>query len=56
MLQTLYLLFNEGYKASGGERLVREELCREAIRLATLVAGHPRASGPKFTPCSRSCC
>src|SRR5256885_7785237 len=33
VLQTLYLLFNEGYKASGGETLLREELCREAIRL-----------------------
>jgi RNA polymerase sigma-70 factor (ECF subfamily) len=47
VLQTLYLLFNEGYKASGGERLVREELCREAIRLATLVAGHPACERPE---------
>src|SRR5581483_11001819 len=31
VLHTLYLLFNEGYKASVGDRLVREELCREAI-------------------------
>jgi RNA polymerase sigma-70 factor (ECF subfamily) len=46
VLQTLYLLFNEGYKASGGERLVREELCHEAIRLATLVAGHPSCERP----------
>jgi RNA polymerase sigma-70 factor (ECF subfamily) len=41
VLQTLYLLFNEGYKASSGERLVREELCHEAIRLAGLLAEHP---------------
>jgi RNA polymerase sigma-70 factor (ECF subfamily) len=33
VLQSLYLLFNEGYKASGGDKLVREELCHEAIRL-----------------------
>jgi len=39
--QTLYLLFNEGYKTSTGEKLVREELCHEAIRLAALLAGHP---------------
>src|SRR5688572_26928099 len=29
VLGTLYLLFNEGYKASSGDRLVREDLCHE---------------------------
>src|SRR5258707_5685309 len=29
VLHTIYLLFNEGYKASSGERLVREDLCHE---------------------------
>src|SRR3954467_3637039 len=33
VLQSVYLLFNEGYKASTGDKLVREELCHEAIRL-----------------------
>jgi RNA polymerase sigma-70 factor (ECF subfamily) len=47
VLQTLYLLFNEGYKASGGERLIREELCHEAIRLTDLVAGHLAGNRPK---------
>ena len=47
VLQTLYLLFNEGYKASSGENLVREELCYEAIRLATLLAEHPLADQPR---------
>lgn len=37
VLGTLYLLFNEGYKASRGDRLVREDLCREAIRLTHLL-------------------
>lgn len=46
VLATLYLLFNEGYKASGGERLVREELCHEALRLALLLAGHPATRHP----------
>src|SRR5437899_10855676 len=41
VLQSLYLLFNEGYKASTGDRLVKEELCHEAIRLATLLVEHP---------------
>jgi len=47
VLQTLYLLFNEGYKASSGENLVREDLCYEAIRLATLLAEHPAANQPR---------
>jgi RNA polymerase sigma-70 factor (ECF subfamily) len=34
----LYLVFNEGYAASRGDRLVREDLCTEAIRLARLLA------------------
>jgi RNA polymerase sigma-70 factor (ECF subfamily) len=33
VLKVVYLIFNEGYAASEGDRLVREELCREAIRL-----------------------
>ena len=33
----LYLLFNEGYSASGGEALIRQPLCVEAIRLARLL-------------------
>src|SRR5262249_51175098 len=34
-------LFSEGYKASSGERLVREEICDEAIRMTSLLAAHP---------------
>lgn len=33
----IYLLFNEGYSASGGELHIREPLCEEAIRLARLL-------------------
>ncbi len=32
-----YLLFNEGYSASGGDQHIRTELCDEAIRLARLL-------------------
>jgi len=54
VLAALYLLFNEGYKASAGERLLREELCQEAVRLTSLLVAHPagrarvqsRAAGP----------
>jgi RNA polymerase sigma factor (sigma-70 family) len=47
VLQSLYLLFNEGYKASTGDNLVREELCDEAIRLAELLVQHPAGNQPK---------
>src|SRR5262245_40924345 len=47
VLQTLYLLFNEGYKASSGLSLVREELCLEAIRLGTLLSAHPVGNQPR---------
>ena len=33
MLHVLYLIFNEGYTATSGERLHRADLTREAIRL-----------------------
>jgi RNA polymerase sigma-70 factor (ECF subfamily) len=38
VLAVVYLIFNEGYAASSGPRLVREELGREAIRLGRLLA------------------
>jgi RNA polymerase sigma-70 factor (ECF subfamily) len=47
VLQALYLLFNEGYKASGGETLVRADVCQEAIRLGTLLAEHPAGDLPR---------
>jgi RNA polymerase sigma-70 factor (ECF subfamily) len=47
VLQTLYLLFNEGYKASSGERLIRADLCHEAIRLTTLLAASPVGNQPR---------
>jgi RNA polymerase sigma-70 factor, ECF subfamily len=37
VLAVVYLIFNEGYAASSGDRLVREDLCAEAIRLGRLV-------------------
>ena len=38
VLVVVYLVFNEGYTASSGDRLVREDLCAEAIRLGRLLA------------------
>src|SRR5205085_5108089 len=47
VLQSLYFLFNEGYKASSGERLVREEICQEAIRLTRLLIQHAAGNQPR---------
>jgi RNA polymerase sigma-70 factor (ECF subfamily) len=37
VLAVVYLIFNEGYAASSGHRLTREDLCGEAIRLGRLL-------------------
>ncbi len=37
VLAVIYLIFNEGYTASSGDRLIREDLCAEAIRLGRLL-------------------
>ncbi|MFI4879954.1 MAG: RNA polymerase sigma factor [Steroidobacterales bacterium] len=49
VLAVVYLIFNEGYTASSGARLIREELCVEAIRLGRLLCellpGEPEVTG-----------
>ncbi len=49
VLAVVYLIFNEGYSASEGERLVRKDLAEEAIRLgrvlADLMPAEPEALG-----------
>jgi RNA polymerase sigma factor (sigma-70 family) len=42
----IYLLFNEGYHSASPSDVVREDLCREAMRLSLLLAEHPRTSRP----------
>ncbi|MCA9924302.1 MAG: hypothetical protein KC421_18120, partial [Anaerolineales bacterium] len=37
VLTVIYLIFNEGYNATGGDTLIRQELCGEAIRLAQIL-------------------
>ena len=37
VLAVIYLIFNEGYTASSGDRLLREDLCAEALRLGRLL-------------------
>ena len=38
VMAVVYLIFNEGYAASSGDRLVRGELCEEGIRLGRVLA------------------
>jgi RNA polymerase sigma-70 factor (ECF subfamily) len=49
VLAVVYLVFNEGYRATSGEQLVRDDLCREAIRLGRvlveLVPNEPEVLG-----------
>ena len=47
VLAALYLMFNEGHSAHEGETLLRDELSREALRLAELVALHPMTTSAK---------
>ena len=37
VLAVVYLIFNEGYAASSGKQLIRDDLCAEAIRLGRLL-------------------
>jgi RNA polymerase sigma-70 factor, ECF subfamily len=49
VLACVYLVFTEGYAATGGDALIRHELCDEGVRLARLVVGlmpdEPEARG-----------
>jgi RNA polymerase sigma factor (sigma-70 family) len=47
VLRMIYVLFTEGYFASTGESVLRLSLCEEALRLAGLVAQHPKYTSPE---------
>ena len=44
VLEGLYLMFNEGYAATVGDGLLREDIASEAVRLTVLVTSHPVTS------------
>ncbi len=44
VLQVIYLLFNEGYKTTEGEELLKKDLCQEAIRLVTILTENDRTN------------
>jgi RNA polymerase sigma factor (sigma-70 family) len=44
--RALYLLFNEGYHGASAETAVRQELCRESMRLIAVLIEHPLGATP----------
>lgn len=47
VLHMLYLLFNEGYSSAQSERVIRRELCDEAVRLALMLNADSRGALPQ---------
>ena len=47
VLKSLYLLFNEGYKSSNPDKLIREDLCEEAMRLCFILTQHSLTALPR---------
>jgi RNA polymerase sigma-70 factor (ECF subfamily) len=47
VLHCLYLLFNEGYNSSHADKLIREELCEEAMRLTYVLTHVPQTAVPR---------
>lgn len=47
VLHMLYLLFNEGYSSAQSDRVIRRELCDEALRLALMLREDPAGALPE---------
>ena len=47
VLDTIYLMFNEGYAATSGDHLIKDEVAAEAIRLALMISAHPAMAAPR---------
>jgi RNA polymerase sigma-70 factor (ECF subfamily) len=47
VLEVLYLLFTEGYAATAGDRLIKNDLCAEAIRLAESLTENSATAQPE---------
>jgi RNA polymerase sigma-70 factor (ECF subfamily) len=47
VLHMLYLLFNEGYSSAQPDRVIRRELCDEAMRLASMLLDDPAGAVPE---------
>ncbi len=49
VLATLYLLFSEGYYSESQEKIIRKDLCEEAIRLATMLIENSLTDKPEVS-------
>ena len=47
ILKVLYLLFNEGYKSSSGNHLIKKDLCLESMRLTKILCDSPFEKHPE---------
>ncbi len=45
--KVIYLLFNEGYSSTESEKIIRKDLCAEAMRLCQLLSERPIGDKPK---------
>lgn len=45
--KVIYLIFNEGYSTTDSERIIRKDLCAEALRLCQILSEHPVGNVPK---------
>lgn len=50
VLLVLYLMFNEGYKSSGGNAVIKKDLCEDAMRLNYILLGNAKTN----TICTRA--
>ena len=48
VLKVIYLIFNEGYKTTGGENLINKDICDEAIRMALLLHENKLCNTPEL--------
>ena len=48
ILKVLYLLFNEGYKSSSGDELIKKDLCLESVRLTKILCDSPFGRNPEL--------
>jgi predicted RNA polymerase sigma factor len=47
VLRVIYLMFNEGYKSSTNDAIIRRDVCEEATRLCLLLTAHPLTRQPQ---------
>lgn len=48
VLRVIYLIYNEGYKSTNGEQLIKKDVCEEAIRLAKIIFDHKDYRTPEL--------